>query len=265
VGGKGLFVKELEVALMEKRADLAVHSCKDMPAELPPGLQLQIVDERETPFDALVLPDNSDQTLSSLTELKAGAVVGTSSLRRKCQILNIRPDLQCRDLRGNVNTRLAKLDAGDYDAIILAAAGLQRLELQHRISLLLPSEETLPAVGQGALAIELREGDKQTTELIAPLLQTQTQLCVAAERAMNHKLEGGCQVPIAGFAVIQGSELWLRGRVGAIDGSELLHKEMRVEIGSDSNAQQAAEQLGIAVATSLLQAGADRLLAMDQH
>lgn len=265
VGGKGLFVKELELALLDGRADIAVHSAKDMPAELPDGLALQIVSERESPFDALVLPKNrSNDDVLTLQSLPQGAVVGTSSLRRKCQLLHTRPDFQCRDLRGNVNTRLAKLDAGNFDAIVLAAAGLQRIGLGNRISLLLPANELLPAVGQGALAIETRAGDDRINQLLEPLVDFSTQLCVTAERAMNKKLDGGCQVPIAGFARFEGSVLEMSGRVGAVDGKKLLNASATCEILEQQSTLQklaAGRILGEQIAADLLAQGAQRYVA----
>lgn len=265
VGGKGLFVKELELALLDGRADIAVHSAKDMPAELPDGLAMQIVGERESPFDALVLPnDGRGDHVVTLQSLPQGAVVGTSSLRRKCQLLHARPDLQCRDLRGNINTRLAKLDAGDFDAIVLAAAGLQRIGLGNRISLLLPANELLPAVGQGALAIETRAGDDRVNQLLEPLVDFSTQLCVTAERAMNKRLEGGCQVPIAGFAQFEGSVLAMSGRVGAVDGKKMLNASATCEIlGQQSTFQklEAGRVLGEQIAADLLAQGAHRYVA----
>lgn len=265
VGGKGLFVKELETALLDGRADLAVHSAKDMPAELPDGLSLQIVSERETPFDALVMPASANGVpVESIAALPQGAVVGTSSLRRKCQLLHIRPDLQCMDLRGNINTRLAKLDAGNYDAIVLAAAGLQRIGFDSRISCLLPEAESLPAVGQGALAVETRSDDDFTKRLLDPLIHRPTQLCVEAERAMNEKLEGGCQVPIAGFATYTDNTLTLSGRVGSLDGTALLRTSAVCEITGEQVVDEqlrACQKLGVQAAENLLEQGAGELLA----
>jgi len=260
VGGKGLFVKELELALLDGRADIAVHSAKDMPAELPDGLALQVVGRRESPCDALVLPKNSSEdNVVTLQSLPQGAVVGTSSLRRKCQLLHARPDLQCRDLRGNVNTRLAKLDAGNFDAIVLAASGLQRVGLGNRISRLLPTNELLPAVGQGALAVETRVNDSAINLFLEPLIDFSTQLCVTAERAMNKKLDGGCQVPIAGFAQLEGSVLAMSGRVGAVDGKKMLNASATCEIlESQSKLEQleSGRDLGEKIAASLLVLGA---------
>jgi len=249
VGGKGLFVKELETALLEDRADLAVHSMKDVPVDFPDGLGLTVICAGEDPRDAFVSP-----RFASLDELPQGAVVGTSSLRRQCQLRARRPDLQVRDLRGNVNTRLAKLDAGEYDAILLAAAGLQRLGMAERIRQALPVELSLPANGQGVLAIECRLADRQTLALLAPLDDADSRDRVLAERAMNRALQGGCQVPIGAHAVVAGDQLWLRGLVGSPDGRQLLQDEIR-------GPRQAAEALGEALARRLLAAGADRILA----
>ena len=248
IGGKGLFVKELEQAMLEGRADIAVHSMKDVPVEFPEGLMLHTICPRENPQDAFV----SNQ-FKSLAELPAGAVVGTSSLRRQCQLKALRPDLTVRDLRGNVNTRLAKLDNGEYAAIILAAAGLIRLGFEQRIAALLPVDTSLPANGQGAVGIECRSDDTALHQLLAPLEHSPTRSCVLAERAMNRKLQGGCQVPIGAFAVIEGESLWLRGLVGSLDGSEIIRHQVRGPVAS-------AEQLGTELAEYLLGQGADRIL-----
>ncbi len=248
IGGKGLFVKELEVALLEGRADIAVHSMKDVPMEFPEGLGLVAIGEREDPTDAFVSGRHA-----SLDALPAGAVVGTSSLRRQCQLRHRRPDLVIRDLRGNVNTRLAKLDAGDYDALILASAGLKRLGFHERIRTTLPPELSLPAVGQGALGIEARLDDARVAALVAPLNHAATHARVSAERAMNRRLQGGCQVPIAGYATLDGDTLSLRGLVGSVDGSEVLQDAV-------SGPAAEAEALGIALAERLLAAGAGRIL-----
>ncbi|WP_068544352.1 hydroxymethylbilane synthase [Thalassotalea crassostreae] len=248
VGGKGLFVKELEVAMLEGRADIAVHSMKDVPVEFPEGLGLEIICEREDPRDAFV-----SNTINSLAELPQGAIVGTSSLRRQCQIKALRPDLDIRDLRGNVNTRLAKLDDGQYDAIILAAAGLIRLEMPARIREFIEPEVMLPANGQGAVGIECRVDDERVKSLLAPLEHTETRHRVLAERAMNRALEGGCQVPIGSYATITGNEVFLRGLVGAIDGSTILHSEVSGNVND-------GEQLGNQLAEQLLKLGADVIL-----
>ncbi|WP_096086732.1 hydroxymethylbilane synthase [Agaribacterium haliotis] len=249
VGGKGLFVKELETAMLNGEADIAVHSMKDVPMEFPEGLCLGPICEREDPRDAFV-SNNFEQ----IEQLPAGAVVGTSSLRRQAQLLAARPELEIRFLRGNVNTRLAKLDNGDYDAIILAAAGLKRLEFGQRISSYLEAEFCLPAGGQGAVGIELRSDDDRIAELLQPLHHADTADCVLAERALNRRLEGGCQVPIASYAVLNGDELQMRALVAEPDGTEIL----RVE-GSALRAD--AEQLGITLAEQLLAAGADKILS----
>ncbi|WP_372769675.1 hydroxymethylbilane synthase [Pseudoalteromonas sp.] len=249
IGGKGLFVKELEVAMMEGRADIAVHSMKDVPVEFPEGLELHTICEREDPRDAFV-----SNNYKSLAELPQGAIVGTSSLRRQCQLKAARPDLEIRDLRGNVNTRLAKLDAGEYDAIILAAAGLIRLEMPERIADFIAAEDSLPANGQGAVGIECRSDDETTKALLAPLEHTETRYRVLAERAMNRKLQGGCQVPIGAFATVDGDKLTLRGLVGALDGSVILQHALT---GNVANAEQIGEQL----AEHLLAQGADKILA----
>ncbi|QSX34063.1 hydroxymethylbilane synthase [Shewanella avicenniae] len=248
VGGKGLFVKELEVAMLEGQADIAVHSMKDVPVEFPEGLGLQVICKREDPRDAFV-----SNTYKSLAELPQGAVVGTSSLRRQCQLRESRPDLVIKDLRGNVGTRLSKLDAGDYDAIILAAAGLIRLELKERITSYIETSESLPANGQGAVGIECRTDDERVKALLAPLEHKETRYRVLAERAMNTRLEGGCQVPIGAFAEITGDEMLLRGLVGNPDGSEVIRGEITGKTVD-------AEALGIALADELLGKGAKTIL-----
>ncbi|WP_314142007.1 hydroxymethylbilane synthase [Buttiauxella noackiae] len=249
VGGKGLFVKELELALLEGRADIAVHSMKDVPVEFPEGLGLVTICERDDPRDAFV-----SNNFSSLDSLPAGSVVGTSSLRRQCQIAERRPDLVIRSLRGNVGTRLGKLDNGDYDAIILAVAGLNRLGLQSRIRYALPAEVSLPAVGQGAVGIECRLDDEHTQALLASLNHEETAIRVCAERAMNMRLEGGCQVPIGSYAELKDGELWLRALVGAPDGSILVRGERRGK-------PEDAEVMGISLAQELLDKGAREILA----
>ncbi|MBK0064724.1 MULTISPECIES: hydroxymethylbilane synthase [unclassified Acinetobacter] len=249
IGGKGLFVKELEAALLDGRADLAVHSMKDVPMHLPEGLCLPVICEREDPFDAFV-----SNSFAHFDDLPRGARVGTSSLRRKCQILKQRPDLTIIDLRGNVGTRLSKLDADQYDAIILASAGLKRLGLESRIRHTLGVEVSLPAVGQGALGLECRTDDQNVLGLIQPLLHEQTWHCVRAERAFNAYLEGGCQVPIAGYATLNGTKISIEGRVGSIDGQTLLCAQQSDQIKN-------AEQLGVRLAQQLLQQGAGELLS----
>jgi len=249
IGGKGLFVKELETAMLEGRADIAVHSMKDVPMEFPEGLGLAVICERENPTDAFV-----SNTYEHLDQLPAGAVVGTSSLRREVQLRERRPDLLIKSLRGNVQTRLGKLDAGEYDAIILASAGLIRLKLEQRIRYRIPAEESLPAGGQGAVGIECRMDDEATLTLLAPLNDADTATRVLAERALNRRLEGGCQVPIGCYAELEGDQLWLRGLVGRPDGTKVLRDEIR---GPASG----AEALGIELADRLLAAGADTILA----
>ena len=249
IGGKGLFVKELEAALLDGRADLAVHSMKDVPMHLPEGLTLAVICEREDPLDAFV----SNYYLH-FDELPLGAKVGTSSLRRKCQILQLRPDIEIVDLRGNVGTRLSKLDDGLYDAIILASAGLKRLGLADRIRHCLAPIMSLPAVGQGALGLECRSDDAELLKLIAPLQHEETSICVRAERAFNAYLEGGCQVPIAGYAtLLNDDQLQIEGRVGSVDGQTLLKEQLVGEIAD-------AEQLGEQLAQRLLAQGAGELL-----
>lgn len=255
IGGKGLFVKELENALYEKRADIAVHSLKDVPMVLPEGLTLGAYLERHAPTDAFV-----SNRYASLDELPDGAVLGTSSLRRECQIAHTKGNLTIKSLRGNVGTRLSKLDAGEYDAIILATSGLERLGLGERIRHELDDELSLPAVGQGALAIECRADDETILQLLAPLNHLATRLCVIAERAMNKTLEGGCQVPIAGFATIDGDTLSLRGRVGSIDGKTLLKSQNTITLTHTADDEQNAENLGNQIAQDLLSQGADQIL-----
>lgn len=253
IGGKGLFVKELEAALLDGRADLAVHSMKDVPMQLPEGLELAVICEREDPFDAFV----SNQ-YEKFEDLPHGAKLGTSSLRRKCQVLKQRPDLEVIDLRGNVGTRLSKLDAGQYDAIILASSGLKRLGLDERIRHTLAPEISLPAVGQGALGLECRRDDQEVLDLILPLMHHETNVCVRAERAFNAYLEGGCQVPIAGYATLDGQTIQLEGRVGSTDGQTLLVQQVQ------GHADQ-AEQLGVQLGKALLALGAGDLLKALYH
>lgn len=248
IGGKGLFIKELEVAMLEGRADIAVHSMKDVPVEFPEGFGLHTICPRENPFDAFV-----SNNFASIEDLPQGAVVGTSSLRRQCQIRKHRPDLVIKDLRGNVNTRLAKLDNGDYDAIILAAAGLIRLGMQDRIAHELSPELSLPAVGQGAVGIECRNDDIELIALLGALNHADTADRVTAERAMNARLEGGCQVPIGSFATLASDTLTLTGMVGSVDGQTLLY-------ASATGSREKAVDLGVEVAESLLAQGAGEIL-----
>lgn len=257
IGGKGLFTKELEDRMMDGDADIAVHSMKDVPMELPEGFALGAILERHTPTDAFV--SNNHESFESLPE---GAILGTSSLRRKAQLLAQRPDLDVRDLRGNVGTRLGKLDAGEYDAIVLATSGLQRLELDERIRHEISPEICLPAVTQGTLGIEFFEKDQETLEIIQVLNHKETEIRTVAERAMNHRLEGGCQVPIGVFAELEEGRINMRGLVGALDGSEIL-------TASISGEAKAAQQLGIDLAEKLLDQGAkailDEVYANDEH
>jgi len=248
IGGKGLFVKELEEGLLDDRADLAVHSMKDVPVELPPGLHVAVICEREDPRDAFV-----SGRYRQLSELPPGARVGTSSLRRQCQLKERRPDLRVIALRGNVNTRLAKLERGEFDAVILAAAGLLRLGFKDRITSYLQPEESLPAIGQGAVGIECRREDPAVNALLRVLDHADTHTRVSAERAMNHRLQGGCQVPIAGHAVLHGDSLHLRGLVGAPDGTRVIRGEIR-------GPRSEPGRLGIALADELLSRGAADIL-----
>ena len=249
IGGKGLFVKELEVAMLDGRADIAVHSVKDVPATLPEGLHISTILARENPHDAFV-----SSTVASPDELPQGARVGTCSLRRQAQLLARRPDLEIRQLRGNVNTRLAKLDAGEYDAIILAAAGLIRLGMTDRIRAELSVEDSLPAAGQGIVGIESRVGDERVAGYLAVLHDDEAATRVAAERALSARLDGGCQVPIGAYSELEGDTVWLRALVAKPDGTTIVRAETR-------GAASEAHELGIALAERLLADGADRLLA----
>jgi len=248
VGGKGLFLKELEQALLTDRIDLAVHSAKDVTVSLPTGLHLAAVCEREDPRDAFV-----STAYARLGELPAGGRVGTASLRRQSQLRAAFPHLSIINLRGNVNTRLKKLDDGEYDAVILAAAGMKRLGFTARIRSLLEPHDSLPAVGQGAVCIECRADHPEVNAFLAPLNHAPTQQCVAAERALNLHLEGGCQVPIGGYAELEGERLHLRGLVGEPDGSRLIRGEIRGRV-------EEAEQLGARLAQELLAQGAKEIL-----
>ncbi|MFB1486794.1 MULTISPECIES: hydroxymethylbilane synthase [unclassified Thiocapsa] len=253
VGGKGLFVKELEQGMLEGVADIAVHSMKDVPVDFPEGLHLSVIMDREDPRDAFVSNRYDD-----LDGLPQGACVGTSSLRRQCQLADRRPDLRIEPLRGNVNTRLAKLDAGEYDAIILAAAGLMRLGFETRIRGRISPEDSLPAIGQGAIGIECRSADPRINDLIEPLHHRDTADRVLAERAMNARLHGGCQVPIAGHALIEGDRLVLKGLVGTPDGSRILRAE-------SEGPREDWEAIGTRVADELLAQGADEILSALQE
>jgi hydroxymethylbilane synthase len=253
IGGKGLFVKELEVAMAEGHADLAVHSIKDVPMDLPEGFELTAISQREDPRDAFV-----SNTYARLSELPPGARVGTSSLRRQSQLRAHFPHLEVDTLRGNVNTRLRKLDEGQYDAIILAAAGLKRLGFEARIRAELSPEESLPAVGQGALGIEIRSGRPELAALLAPLNDAETAACVRAERAMSRQLQGGCQAPIGGYAQIFSGRIHLRAFVADLEGIRFFHSE--TEGGMDD-----PEAVGQAAAQDLIRQGADQLLAEIIH
>lgn len=248
VGGKGLFVKELEEGLLAGRIDIAVHSMKDVTVELPAGLHIAVMLEREEPLDALV-----SNRHARLADLPLGAVVGTSSLRRQCQLRRHRPDLRIEALRGNVNTRLARLDEGRFDAIVLAAAGLKRLGMNDRIAELIGPDVSLPAVGQGAIGIECRADDDAIHALIAALDHGPTHVRVRAERAFNARLEGGCQVPIGAYAQLDGGVMTLRGMVGSVDGASV------IEDRTDGPAAE-GETLGRELAERLLARGADAIL-----
>ncbi len=252
IGDKGLFTKELELGMLQNKTDLAVHSLKDLPTNLPEGLMLGCVSERVNPADALVVHEkNKDKQLDSLPE---GAVVGTSSLRRLAQLRHHFPHLTFKDIRGNVNTRLKKLDAGEYDAIILAVAGLQRLKMSDRIHQIIPAEISLHAVGQGALGIECREGDAKVLEVIKALEHEPTRDRCYAERAFLRELEGGCQVPIGVNTKIEGDELTLTGMVASLDGKRLIRDTVK---GSRSD----AEKIGSDLATLVREQGAGEILA----
>ena len=248
IGGKGLFVKELELAMLENRADIAVHSMKDVPMEFPDGLGLSVICEREDPRDAFVSNHYKD-----IDSLPIGATVGTCSLRRQCQLKAKRPDNKILDLRGNVGTRLSKLDEGQYDAIILASAGLKRLGLSQRIAHEIEPDWMLPAGGQGAVGIECRTDDQKTLDYLAPLNHPTTASRVIAERAVNNKLQGGCQVPIGVFATINQQSIHIKGLVGEVDGSRMIQDEISGDVTD-------AEPLGIELAEKLLAAGAGEIL-----
>jgi len=248
VGGKGLFVKELEEGMLAGYADIAVHSMKDVPMEFPEGLHLAAILEREDPSDAFV-----SNRFANLKDLPLNSRIGTSSLRRECQIKELFPNAEVIPLRGNVNTRLAKLDAEDYDAIILASAGLIRLGMADRITQSLAVSVSLPAVGQGAIGIECRVDDLEINEMLKALHHNETGLCVTAERAMNSRLNGGCQVPIAGFAVLENGQVFMRGLVGSPDGRLIYRAE---KMGSVDQ----VEAIGRLIAEDLLSQGADKIL-----
>ncbi|MCH9646406.1 MAG: hydroxymethylbilane synthase [Proteobacteria bacterium] len=251
IGGKGLFIKELEVGMMEGVADIAVHSMKDVPYEIPPGFELGAILKRENPFDAFV--SNNYDTIDDLPQ---GAKVGTCSMRRIVQLKARRPDLEILDLRGNVNTRLKKLDDGEFDAIILACAGLIRLKFEDRIKQEIPAIESLPAVGQGAVGIEIRENDQEILDIISPLIDEETTYRVSAERAMNARLEGGCSVPIAAFSTISEREITLTGLVGNVATGQIIKRHV---VGHVRN----SEELGIELANKLILLGAKEILKVD--
>ena len=249
IGGKGLFVKELEHAMLENRADLAVHSMKDVPMEFPDGLGLSIICEREDPRDAFV-----SNEFKHIDDLPHGAKVGTCSLRRQCQLKAKRPDIQIADLRGNVGTRLSKLDAGQYDGIILASAGLKRLKLIERIAHEIETDWMLPAGGQGAVGIECRVDDQRVLDLLAPLNHPTTATRVKAERAVNRFLQGGCQVPIGVYSTINDQQIEITALVGEVDGSLIIQHQIQGHI-------EQAEALGVKLAKMLLDSGAGKILS----
>ncbi len=254
VGGKGLFVKEIEEALLEGRADIAVHSMKDVPTEFPPGLHLAVICEREDPRDAFISAIKDGQfRVKSFNDLPRGARIGTSSLRRSSQLLNKRPDLKIEQLSGNLNTRLRKLDEGLFDAIILAVAGVKRLGWQDRITEILPPEISLPAIGQGAVGIETRIDDKVINSLISELNHSETSICVRAERSVLERLEGGCQVPIAAHARLLNGIITIDGLVGSVTGDRIVKSSIE---GNPDN----AESLGLRLAENLLAMGAKEIL-----
>ena len=254
IGGRGVFTKEIEEALLDGRIDLAVHSLKDLPTTLPQGLAIAAITEREDARDALVLPEGASIEEPSIMNLPEGEVVGTSSLRRLAQLKHLRSDLRVKDLRGNVDTRLRKLDAGEYGAVILAAAGLRRLGFAQRISAPLSTTEMLPAVGQGALAIETRDDERALTDLLAPLDHDATRAACTAERALLRALGGGCQLPIAGHAVVSGNHLRIEGLVAAPSGDAVI-RDAQEGMASD------AARVGEILAARLLERGADSLLS----
>jgi hydroxymethylbilane synthase len=254
VGGKGLFVKEIEEAMLRGEADLAVHSMKDVPTELPDGLHLSTITKREDPRDAFITAAVSgEKKIKSFLDLPKGATVGTSSLRRICQLLNKRPDLKITQLRGNVDTRLRKLDEGEFDAIILATAGVKRLGHEDRITEKMPVDISLPAIGQGAVGIECRKDDEFINGLLKKLDHEETSICVRAERAFLKKLEGGCQVPIAAYAQLIDGKVVMNGLVGSVDGKTLIKDSIE-------GRPEEAESLGTALAEKLLAKGAKEIL-----
>jgi hydroxymethylbilane synthase len=255
VGGSGLFLKEIETALLEQRIDFAVHSMKDIPSKVPEGLALAATTRREDPRDAIVVRRDLDQGLESVRDLPAEATIATGSLRRRSQIASLRPDIRIEELRGNVPTRLRKLDESSWHAIVLAAAGLRRLGREDRIAALAPTETLVPAVGQGALAIETRSDDEHVRSLVRALNDREAELAVSAERALLSRLEGGCQVPIGAYAQVSRSsdQLRLRAYVGSVDGSRHIRSER-------SGPTSAAEEIGLALAESMLEDGAQDII-----
>jgi hydroxymethylbilane synthase len=248
VGGKGLFIKELEQALLEGRADIAVHSMKDVTIDLPDELDLPVIMQREDTRDVFI-----SNTYKRIEDLPENAVLGTSSLRRQSQVKALHPKIELKDLRGNVGTRLGKLDAGEYDAIMLAAAGIIRLGMSERVTQLIPPDILLPAIGQGAIGIECRAGDDEVLKLISPLNHEDTSICVQTERAFSRRLFGGCQLPIAGQAVVNGDEIELTGLIAKVDGSEVIKATQAGNIADSNN-------IGIALAETLLGRGGDKIL-----
>ena len=248
VGGKGLFIKEIEEALLRKEVDLGVHSMKDVPAGLPEGLEISVFPQREDPRDAFV-----SEKFKSIEELPHGSSVGTSSLRRASQVLHLRPDLRVIPIRGNVDTRLRKLESGQFDALILASAGLRRLGLSHRISQMLSTDLSLPAIGQGVLGLEVRKSDHVVRDLIGFLNHVETELTVRAERAFLKELEGGCQVPLAGYGKLDGDRLELEGMVAELDGSVLIRDRL-------FGPKEKPEELGVKLARNILGSGGDAIL-----
>ncbi len=249
ISGKSLFVKEIETALMDGRADIAVHSMKDVPMTFPDNLVLAVICKREDPTDAFV-----SNHFTTIDDLPLGSIIGTSSLRRSCQLRMNRPDLIVKDLRGNINTRLRKMDEGEYDAIILATAGLIRLEMHDRIKLKIPIEVSLPASGQGAMGIECRSDDLDTIKLLKPLQHNDTLVRVTAERAVNERLNGGCQTPIACYATLSGDDIFIRGLIVSLDGKIMIENQAT---GHKNN----AKALGTKVANNLLKKGANTIFA----
>lgn len=248
LGGKRLFIKELEWALLKNKADIAVHSMKDIAISFPDGLGICVLCKRDNPFDAFISP-----FYKNIKDLPLGSTIGTSSLRRKCQILQKRPDLKIKDLRGNIDTRLAKLDRYDFDAILLSVSGLKRLGLQNRIQQIFDPKDLLPSVGQGSIGIECRLNDIKTISLLKPLHHKETEVCIAAERSLNFNLKGNCKLPIGSYAILDGNEIWLRAVIGSSDGSTIIRSEGKAPLFQ-------AEKLGLSLANNLLNRGAKTIL-----